>query len=798
MEFLWKTLKIKLNYYLLFGDFACLRAAVQNGADSVYLGASSFNARANATNFNDAELYEAIKYAKLRNVKVHLTLNTLIKNEEFENALKLAIQAYNLGVDAIIIQDLGLASYILKNYPQIPLHASTQMTVHNLEGVKQLENLGFSRVVLSRELSIKAIKNIKNNTSIELEVFIHGALCISYSGQCLLSSMIGSRSGNRGTCAQPCRLKYDLIEENKNTQKTIDSGYLLSPKDNMGLLYLPELINMGIHSLKIEGRMKTPIYVATVTKIYRKYIDFIYNNPKLSINEQKEAINKMLYIKNENTGLSDYEELLQVFNRGGFETGHFNPNGNNNLIYKNKPNNMGIYLGTISHINENKGYITFKTENQISISDKVSINNNLYNVSELMINNKNYESIKSGNTVTIGRMKGNLHVGMKIYKLEDSKLNKNTSITFDGNKNFKKIPINGKLIFKANTPITLKIWSDSLFYKNLEYIATSSLSPEKAINKSITKEDILKQIQKTGNTEFEFNNLNIDLDDGLFIQNSVLNELRRTAISGLENLVIKNNTHDLNFKLNKIIKSNTNTKSITLLLNTINPLYEYNGLNINKLYIPLKYFYNIKYNSILKELTNTYKTYIYLPNIIKDSNKTNFDKIIETHNITGFVISNISEIELVSKYNLELIGNYTLNTYNNYSIEFLNSLGLKSCTISPELQTLDINNISGNFETIVYGKIPVMTNNYCYLGKTNKCNSTCSKKCLLEENNYYLKDRTNSKYRIIPDNSTTITTIYNHTPLKINSSVLENKNLRIDILDETPQEIKNIIKKINE
>ena len=798
MEFLWKTLKIKLNYYLLFGDFACLRAAVQNGADSVYLGASSFNARANATNFNNAELYEAIKYAKLRNVKVHLTLNTLIKNEEFENALKLAIQAYNLGVDAIIIQDLGLASYILKNYPQIPLHASTQMTVHNLEGVKQLENLGFSCVVLSRELSINEIRNIKNNTSIELEVFIHGALCISYSGQCLLSSMIGSRSGNRGTCAQPCRLKYDLKKKKKNTQKTIDSGYLLSPKDNMGLLYLPELINMGIHSLKIEGRMKTPIYVATVTKIYRKYIDFIYNNPKLSINEQKEAINKMLYIKNENTGLSDYEELLQVFNRGGFETGHFNPNGNNNLIYKNKPNNMGIYLGTISHINENKGYITFKTENQISISDKVSINNNLYNVSELMINNKNYESIKSGNTVTIGRMKGNLHVGMKIYKLEDSKLNKNTSITFDGNKNFKKIPINGKLIFKANTPITLKIWSDSLFYKNLEYIATSSLSPEKAINKSITKEDILKQIQKTGNTEFEFNNLNIDLDDGLFIQNSVLNELRRTAISGLENLVIKNNTHNLNFKLNKIIKSNTNTKSITLLLNTINPLYEYNGLNINKLYIPLKYFYNIKYNSILKELTNTYKTYIYLPNIIKDSNKTNFDKIIETHNITGFVISNISEIELVSKYNLELIGNYTLNTYNNYSIEFLNSLGLKSCTISPELQTLDINNISGNFETIVYGKIPVMTNNYCYLGKTNKCNSTCSKKCLLEENNYYLKDRTNSKYRIIPDNSTTITTIYNHTPLKINSSVLENKNLRIDILDETPQEIKNIIKKINE
>ena len=188
------------------GDFECLKAAVQNGANSVYLGASSFNARARATNFGNEELLEAIKYAKLRNVSVHLTLNTLIKNEEFENAVNLAIDAYNLGVDAIIVQDLGLATYLLKNYPEIPLHASTQMTVHNLDGVKQLENLGFSRVVLSRELSLNEIEYIRKNTSTELEVFIHGALCISYSGQCLLSSTIGGRSGNRGLCAQPCRL----------------------------------------------------------------------------------------------------------------------------------------------------------------------------------------------------------------------------------------------------------------------------------------------------------------------------------------------------------------------------------------------------------------------------------------------------------------------------------------------------------------------------------------------------------------------------------------------------------------
>ena len=263
------------------GDFECLKAAVQNGANSVYLGASSFSARAKATNFGSEELLNAIKYAKLRNVSVHLALNTLIKNDEFESAVNLAIDAYNMGVDAIIVQDLGLATYLLKNYPEIPLHASTQMTVHNLDGVKQLENLGFTRVVLSRELTLDEIKYIRENTNIELEVFIHGALCISYSGQCLLSSAIGGRSGNRGLCAQPCRLPYEVIEESKSKKLTLDKGYVLSPRDNCAIELLPELIKLGIDSFKIEGRMKTPYYVGVVTRTYRKYIDLVLNNIEL-------------------------------------------------------------------------------------------------------------------------------------------------------------------------------------------------------------------------------------------------------------------------------------------------------------------------------------------------------------------------------------------------------------------------------------------------------------------------------------------------------------------------------------
>lgn len=276
------------------GDFECLKAAVQNGADSVYFGSNIFSARAFAHNFDLNELEKAIQYAKIRGVKTHLTLNTLIKDDEFDEALALAKNAYEFGIDAIIVQDLGLARSLIKTFPDLPIHASTQMTVHNLTGALELQNLGFKRVVLSRELSTDEIDYICKNTNIEIECFAHGALCISYSGQCLFSSMIGGRSGNRGKCAQPCRLPYELFENDKK----INSGYLLSTRDLCSLDYIPNFIKSGVHCLKIEGRMKSPEYVAIVTKIYRKYIDLALSNEP--------------YIVDQN----DRKNLMQVFNRG--------------------------------------------------------------------------------------------------------------------------------------------------------------------------------------------------------------------------------------------------------------------------------------------------------------------------------------------------------------------------------------------------------------------------------------------------------------------------------------------------
>ena len=440
------------------GDFECLQAAVQNGADAVYFGANLFSARAFASNFDDNALEQAIHYAKIRGVKTHLTLNTLIKNHELADAINLAQKAYHLGIDAIIVQDLGLAKFLIDHFPGLQVHGSTQMSVHNLEGVLQLQKLGFSRVVLSRELHIKEIETICKNANIEIETFIHGALCISYSGQCLFSSMIGGRSGNRGKCAQPCRLPYELLEDDI----CIDKGYLLSPRDLCGLEFLPQLIKAGVSSLKIEGRMKTPEYVATVTRIYRKYIDLVNQNQDFVIDEK------------------DKKDLLQVFNRGGFSNGHLNTDSNQNLIYKDKPDNMGIYLGTISHFNANQGHITFVTNDTLRVGDKIRIENKKhesspYTISELMSGKNNIKEAHTGDKITVGRMKGNIYSGNKIFKISDKALS-----SFVQNQIYlenRKVDLHCKITIKKDIPISVELWDSHHIKCNI----TSDIVPIEAI-----------------------------------------------------------------------------------------------------------------------------------------------------------------------------------------------------------------------------------------------------------------------------------------------------------------------------
>ena len=760
------------------GDFECLKAAVQNGADAVYFGANLFSARAFASNFDDNILEEAINYAKIRGVKTNLTLNTLIKNNEVADAINLAKKAYEYGIDAIIVQDLGLARYLIKNFPGLHVHGSTQMSVHNLNGVHKLQELGFSRVVLSRELSIKEIEEICKNSDIEIEVFVHGALCISYSGQCLFSSMVGGRSGNRGKCAQPCRLPYQLIENNQANQKVIDNGYLLSPRDLCGLEFLPQLVNAGVSCLKIEGRMKTPEYVATVTRIYRKYLDLTISGQSFIIDEQ------------------DKKDLLQVFNRGGFSNGHLGNTPNRNLIYKEKPNNMGIELGKVSNFNNNKGHISFTTESTLHIGDTISIENkkhetSLYTISELMIKDKNIKEANPGDNIKIGRMKGSIYVNDKIYKISDKKLTSSALDTLD--KELRKIPLNCKLVVKHNSPISI-----SLLGNNIETTIISDIIPVNAINNPITKERLIEQFSKTTNTPFEISNFEIVLDDGLFIQSiSSLNELRRQAISEYQQKLIssfKRNSIELSdFLENRFIKTTFNyNKKISLLLNVLNTNFDYSNLHdVDRIYIPLKYFRAKKYANILSAITQIFDTYIYMPTIIR--NNLNIESIIKNYDIKGFVLSNIGDFELLKNYSskYKFICNYTFNIYNDLTI---NELNVDTVTLSPELNKLDLQNIyANNTELIVYGNTPIMNSNYCLLGKSNKCYPECKKLCN-SSNKYFLKDRLGFLFRIIPDNHQTVTTIYNSKITSIPHKEINVDSVRIDILDENISEINNIIR----
>ena len=608
--------------------------------------------------------------------------------------------------------------------------------------------------------------------------------------------------GNRGTCAQSCRLPYELLENDK----VIDKGYLLSPRDLCSIDNLKELIDAGVTCFKIEGRMKKPEYVATVTSIYRKYIDEIMNTNK-----------------NVTLSPSDLTDLMQVFNRGSFSHGHQDTLPNKNLVFKEKPNNMGIYLGKILNYNNSKGYIKIKLEKPLSIGDSVSINDSTYHVSELMKNGLNIKQANTSDIVTIGRMKGsNIRINSNIYKIQSKELSDRALKSYSNVENI-KTPLKATIIVHKNKPITLNVETlekNSGFFSNINVTLFSDITPQEATNSPITKDKIITQLSKTGNTEFEFKEINIDLENNLFVPNISLNELRRHALSKIEDVVLnklsRNYNKDFKNKFEDTDNSLNNTKNnikmtnkkINILLNLLHTEYDYTLINgVDNVYIPFKYFIDKKYKETILKITNKFNTYIYLPTISKDYYlnfiKNNLLKITETYKISGFVVSNLGELEILKNIfkdkEINITANYTFNIFNNYSEEELSSLGFNTFTISPELDRFSITSILKNKKTsselIIYGKTPVMNSNYCLLGNSNKCYKECLRKCE-KSNKYYLKDRMGFKFRIIPDNSQTITTIYNSKILSISPLDFNSDNYRIDLLDENIFEINNIISTI--
>lgn len=606
----------------------------------------------------------------------------------------------------------------------------------------------------------------------------------------------------------PCRLPYELIENNKS----IDSGYLLSPRDLCSLEHIPDFINSGVDCLKIEGRMKTPEYVATVTRIYRKYIDL--------------ALSNQPYIVDEN----DKKELMQAFNRGMSSSGHLEKEANRDFIFKEKPNNMGLFLGIVQKYNKSKGLITLKLKENIKIGDTISLQNEdgSYTISELMSDGKNITKTQIDQTVTIGRMKGNINLGDKIYKMSSKELLTKAQKSYKTEN--RKIPLTCTVTIKKNEPISILVTSSSKLdvYKKLNISCKLDCLPVEAKNKPLDQNTIIRQLSKTTSTPYEFTKININLEENLFLPKlSALNELRRTALQKVEDYAIskihKNIKTDFKDDLSTnpslesmrdFAKENINFENkftkISLLLNILNTEFDYSKLeNVDNLYIPLNYFNDKKFDNILKTLTKKFNTYIYLPTIKKINYRNlfynNIKDTVNKYQIKGFVISNIGNLLLLNDLfedlnkSFNIISNYTLNVYNNNTVLELKKLGVSKFTISPESDKSIISDLCNyNYlqkELIVYGKTPLLNMSYCLLGSSNKCYPECKQLCR-SNNTYYLKDRLNMKFRILPDNIQTVTTVFNCKTTSISSKDFNINFARIDILDEDIQQINDIILKV--
>lgn len=737
------------------GNIDSFKAAINAGADAIYMGVDKFNARQMAKNFNEDEYIYCIKYAHILDVNVYLTINTLLHDDEIDDAINLVIKLYENGLDAIIVQDIGFMSIIHKILPELSIHVSTQMSVYNLEQVKFLEHLGAKRVVLARELSLKEIEYICSNTTAEIEIFVHGALCVSYSGQCMLSNVIGNRSANRGECAQPCRMKYSLY--NSNNEVVVSNKYILSKKDIYGLPYLNELKKIGVKSLKIEGRNKTPEYVAQVTKTYRKYID----------NIEYEKIN-----------FKDEYELKQIFNRDSFSDGYFNGPRYKESITR-LPKNTGIYLGKVIDIKNR--YIKIRLEDNVSMHDGIEIiSNDGIKASTIVtcILDKNSKILNQtmdiGEIVFIGDINKKVNVGDFVYKTSSYILNKSLKKFFDGTyQKRRKVDIN--LVLKKEEPV-------SVATNNLKYNVNVKLDyvPEEAKNKAVKKESIIECFSKTLDTLLEFNLLNIEMDDNIFIPLSIMNELRKKLISSIDESFDQKKVFEKKIEYKKEYESykKLNNKS---LIGEILYIYRFDKkIDYFKYY---KEKYNNKLDTVYIDIHDMYKNekeifalfkekvniYVVLPNVCSskvDEYIYNRLEYLVKIGVKGIIVGNVgyidSVVNLKKKYSdLVLIADYSLNIFNKYSAILYNDFNFDVLCPSLELdrkEIIDIQKVS-NIE-MVKDYITVMTTRYCplasYVAK-RKADTKCSMPCLRD--NYYLTDYKNKKYYIVSSNIDCITKI---------------------------------------
>ena len=757
------------------GSMESVYAAVQMGADAVYIGGSKFSARAYAFNFDNENIAKAVDYCHIYGVRVYVTLNTLIKDDELKEILDYVGFLYSIGVDALILQDTGLIYLIRSNFPDFEIHASTQMTVHNGEGALFLKNIGFKRIVLSRELGLKEIDYISNTLKVETEVFVHGALCICYSGQCLMSSIIGGRSGNRGRCAQPCRLPYTLTD--KNTNK-VEQAYLLSPKDICTLDNLKDLVQSGTSSLKIEGRMKKPEYVSGVVEIYRRELDNIYNNTVQNLDR-------------------DTKVLTQLFNREGFSKAYLYGNTGKDMMAYKVPKNSGLKIGKVATD------LTVTLLENVALKDGVMFEEDGFTISKIIEDGSEVERALVGHKVLLKPTK--FKAGDFLYKISDTELMNELSKGYsDAFK--RKIELNLSIEFSVNKPLSI-----STSYLGRDFNAKGELV-QVALNKPLDRERIIQNLSKTGDTPFKINEVDFQSFENGFIPMSALNSVRRELTDSIQNYIVGEHKRANNKPINygkefmlqgqKICAEDKDKKGNimpeTLIYVTseeqIRAVIEmgFDSIAIN----PFMRGHNIDLNK--------YDVNIYLkvPNIIKEE----FESVCEfieknSSEIKGIITANLGIINRFNK-RITIIGDYKLNVFNRYAGDFYKDFLAGTC-ISAELNQKEIKEIARKsslpLQIMVYGEYELMVSEYCAIGSvfgSKSTNKACATKCT--NGCYTLKDRKGAEFRINTDKYCR-SYIYNSVPVNLISNmseIIKNNisSFRLDFIHETYEETMEVLR----
>lgn len=728
------------------GSYECLEAAVYNGADAVYLAGKSFGARKFANNFDNEELLKGIKLAHLYGVNVYVTVNTIVYENEINDFVNYIDFLYSANVDALIMQDLGMISLVHEKYPDFEIHASTQM--HNISkyNTKYLESLGIKRVVFARELSLDEIKKI--DTSLEKEIFIHGALCVSYSGECLFSSLVGGRSGNRGECAGSCRLPYSLYQDDKVIRT--NGVYLLSTRELNSLNNLKEILDSGTYSLKIEGRMKGKTYVGFITRLYRRLIDEYYEKHTVTVTND------------------DIKKLKSIFNRE-FTDGYLFNKRNKEIVNINTPNHQGILIGKV---------LSIKDKIKVLLSEDLYQNDGIrFSLEKGMIVNFLYDDkmkltscVKKGNICYLDNKIG-LEELSEVYKTIDSNLVKEVD-------EYEKKKIGVKLFVKAKNNEQLIIQYDDVSQKG--GIVQAS------INRPTTEEDLKRSLSKLGNTPFYVEEFNIECDENIFVSVSELNDLRRRAIELL--IEKKSNRYDRS-DLGSIKRKSLTTKltnDISVLVRNEETLKIVLNKSVTNIYVTDYDLYN-KYKS-------DKRVFYRVPRVYSDLKEFKDERLL------------ISDLGSLYKYkdNNYTVSDAYLNIVNSYSVNKLLSDGVKKVTLSYEMDLETIRSLMlvykakiksvPNVEVSIYGKPELMIMKYCPLNtllcKDGKCN-ICK-----NGHKYYLNDRMNKKYLLLQDNCINYVMHYKNIDLLEKIDELKKcgvTNFRIDLLNESEKEIDELL-----